>query len=312
MSSTGPNQVESLPLSIAEVLWHFDELPVQALEGLAVDALSRGFDGPALRELAWSHDSWSEVGELFRKALAELGRPAITTQEAITRLIRWNAAKIVNGEVSPFEGARRMFYDVWWKIPGEQSGQYESIIQPLRWANVFEDNPTEREAAARQIVERARQLLEADPRALSDQVSQDTWLAPWEPGQLLETDVALMVHEVAPDFHDRWVAYLIDWRRHDPGTNPPGLCLFMMEFAGYVGDSILADSGTWMPVFSLVERLMSEGNEEVKTATATCFLESLINRDAVPTSAYVPLLGPLSREHCRAWDSFTGVRTEGL
>lgn len=312
MARYDQHSLGALSLDVAEALWVFDELPVQVLEGIAVDALSQGFDGPALRELAWSHASWGEVGDFFRKALAEMGRPEVSRQEAITRLIRWNAAKIVSRELSPFEGAKRMFYDVWWHISREDADMYESIIQPLRWANIFEDDPTEREAAANRIVERARQLLEVEPMALSDAVSRDPSLASWKPAQVGEHEVALFVHQIAPEFRDRWQGYLGEWKGGDGGASSPGLCLFMMEFARYVGDAILADASGWRETFPVIEQFMSEGDEEVRTATATCFLESLVNRADVPASAYVSLLGPMSRQHCKAWDLFTGVETEGL
>ena len=50
-------------------------------------------------------------------------------------------------------------------------------------------------------------------------------------------------------------------------------------------------------------------------AACTCFLESLINRASwggIPYNRFVPYLGEKSREFCRAWDEFTGVKTPGL
>ncbi|MEZ0367600.1 MAG: hypothetical protein ACAI44_00790, partial [Candidatus Sericytochromatia bacterium] len=44
-------------------------------------------------------------------------------------------------------------------------------------------------------------------------------------------------------------------------------------------------------IFQLIERLMQEGDEEVKTAAATCFLENLQNMET-PPQKWVPLLGP--------------------
>lgn len=56
------------------------------------------------------------------------------------------------------------------------------------------------------------------------------------------------------------------------------------------------------------------GDEDVQTAAATCFLENLMNRtpELIDPQRFVPLLGHESKEYCRAWDEFCGVRTEGL
>ena len=50
-------------------------------------------------------------------------------------------------------------------------------------------------------------------------------------------------------------------------------------------------------------------------AACTCFLENLINIASwgdISYSRFVPYLGEKSREFCRAWDEFTGVKTPGL
>jgi hypothetical protein len=64
-------------------------------------------------------------------------------------------------------------------------------------------------------------------------------------------------------------------------------------------------------LFNGVERCLADGSEDVSTAASTCFLESLINQSEIgPLTAY--FMGPLSKQHCRAWDKFTGVTTHGL
>lgn len=79
--------------------------------------------------------------------------------------------------------------------------------------------------------------------------------------------------------------------------------------------SRMANLRTWPVVFDVAERLMVEGDNEVKDAVATCFLENLLNvasAGRIDASKFVDLLGPESRAYCRAWDEFTGVHTEGL
>lgn len=63
-----------------------------------------------------------------------------------------------------------------------------------------------------------------------------------------------------------------------------------------------------------VETVMQSGTQNERDAAATCFLENLLN--VTPTDidpkTWIPLLGPESRLFCRAWDTFTGCRTECL
>lgn len=50
-------------------------------------------------------------------------------------------------------------------------------------------------------------------------------------------------------------------------------------------------------------------------AACTCFLENLINTASFGTieySRFIPFLGEKSKEYCRAWDEFTGVKSPGL
>lgn len=50
-------------------------------------------------------------------------------------------------------------------------------------------------------------------------------------------------------------------------------------------------------------------------AACTCFLENLLNRASAGRILYnrfIPYLGEKSKEFCRAWDEFTGVKSPGL
>ena len=50
-------------------------------------------------------------------------------------------------------------------------------------------------------------------------------------------------------------------------------------------------------------------------AICTCFLENLINRDSSGNYDFnriLPYLNEKSKEYCKAWDKFTGVRSPGL
>jgi len=66
-------------------------------------------------------------------------------------------------------------------------------------------------------------------------------------------------------------------------------------------------------LFDFIESVVDAGGDPANAA-CTCFLENLLNAtsETIAPKAFVSLLGPKSREYCRAWDEFTGVETEGL
>lgn len=92
----------------------------------------------------------------------------------------------------------------------------------------------------------------------------------------------------------------------------------MSAFSHYVIDLIeqnKINKDDLNKIFNFIEELMEEGTDTVKDAVATCFLENIINATswgAIPASSFVPLLGKKSKEFCKAWDEFTGVKTDGL
>lgn len=296
-----------MDIALAEALWRLDKLPVQALEELAVAALMQGHDGPALRELAWPHASWGEVGDLFARALGEMGRSPIDRTGAIACLIRHHAADIVAGRVPPFEGARALFYAVWWDI--DDPDAYASISELLQWANVYEDDPEHRDAFSARIIERARALLVEDPVVLSRRLHADDGKLAGRTG-LTTTDLCiLLVNEIEPTFQRKWRTSLERW-----GTDAwPGLSMYLAEFARHTGDLVLEGEAERVRVIlDQIERLLEYGDTDVQNAAATCFLEGLLHRTDLPVDAYAPWLGPRSLAYLRAWDDFNGVRTEAL
>ncbi len=74
------------------------------------------------------------------------------------------------------------------------------------------------------------------------------------------------------------------------------------------------DELTIKKIFDFVEFLLINGDESVQTAIATGFLEYLMNitPEQIKSSAFVQHLGKNALEYCRAYDKFTGVKTEGL
>ncbi len=80
------------------------------MPAFAADALEAGFDGPALRRLAGlvKPTSW-DVGNLFLDAIDEIGVIEVRNREqAIFRLAKVVAKKILDGSMDALEGAQRL------------------------------------------------------------------------------------------------------------------------------------------------------------------------------------------------------------
>lgn len=68
-------------------------------------------------------------------------------------------------------------------------------------------------------------------------------------------------------------------------------------------------------VFDLVESLLADGEESVKNAVSTGFLESLLSESSAGRLDFrkiAPFLGHKAIQYCREWDKFTGCATPGL
>jgi hypothetical protein len=122
-------------------------------EALAVSsaALDAGVYSESLGLLAYEEPIWSQVGPLFERALSELGIPIPSRQEASLILAREHARRIVAGEVAPYEGARR----IWWEIANEL-GADPSLRMFVGLASEWEDAPAHRRQYEEDIVEEAR------------------------------------------------------------------------------------------------------------------------------------------------------------
>jgi len=90
----------------------------------------------------------------------------------------------------------------------------------------------------------------------------------------------------------------------------------MAEFSDYVSELLQNDTESQYikDIFTFMEYLLAEGDDMVQNTVATCFLENILNRTPldIQPHTFVPYLGKLSREYCKAWDSFTGVYTSRL
>jgi hypothetical protein len=127
----------------------------EGLPDAAVAALQEGFDSPTLRVLAGSDgEPGDELERLLRKALSELVISFPTPAEAGLSLARHVAAEVVRGLTSPYEGARRIWWDVYNRVP-----QLDVLRVFVGLASEYEDDQAHQEEYAQDIIEECRNLL---------------------------------------------------------------------------------------------------------------------------------------------------------
>jgi hypothetical protein len=116
--------------------------------------------------------------------------------------------------------------------------------------------------------------------------------------------------QVFPGFRDKLVAATDEWIT-DEGQLLPFVWMHILTESVVAELQVgnYADADTW---FEVIERLLVEGDGEVQAIIATGFLEGMQHQTQLEGKYWAPLLGPLSRQHCRAMDQFHGVATAGL
>lgn len=135
------------------------EQPTEDLPDLAAEALAMGIDSPALRELAGTPSAAvRDARDLFMEAAHELGVEPPTEAEARRRLARHWASQIVDGSVTPIEGAGR----IWWDA-AHPLNMPDDLIRFGGLASEWNDNddPEYRAKLDEEIVKAAR-VLAAD------------------------------------------------------------------------------------------------------------------------------------------------------
>lgn len=137
------------------------DVPSEDLPGIATDALVRGVDSPSLRELAGLRPSdVREASDLFRAALDELGLPLPIKDEALWRLVRHIATRVVSGDLPPQDGAMWIWVNAANEV--EEEGDLRIFIG---LASERQDHPDAGDEIDAQVIEAAHELLaRAEPR----------------------------------------------------------------------------------------------------------------------------------------------------
>ena len=140
-----------------EALYRAGLLRGDQLPEVAMRMVEAGVESPDAYELALLRDpTLRDAGELFERALRALRRPQVSEDEARRYLRRGALQAVATGEVTPIEGARRL----WWLW--SEFGHPEDLSTFVYLEDLWGDYPAKRAAIDREIVERATALLAAE------------------------------------------------------------------------------------------------------------------------------------------------------
>jgi hypothetical protein len=148
-------------LQVAALLWAVGDQPSDELPDLATEALVRGLDSPALRELAGaSRDDFWRIKGLFEAMVDELEFDLPDEQTALWRLAQHVASEIVAGVIAPETGAHRI-----WRKVSHRVAREGDLRVFIGLASEWDDHPRHRAEIDASIIEAARRLLDqTDPR----------------------------------------------------------------------------------------------------------------------------------------------------
>jgi hypothetical protein len=111
-----------------------------------------------------------------------------------------------------------------------------------------------------------------------------------------------------PEFEATWSEHLKFW-----GDDKAEIGNDVAAFAGYAESLIARKDPLVRPIFDYVEECLLHGDESVKIAFKTSFLENLLNaEDRIDLQSFVCFLGEESKRFCKEWNEFTGVDVSGI
>jgi hypothetical protein len=127
---------------------------------LAATALAAGLDSTNLRQLAGElHPSWASVGALFDGVLRDLSIELPARREAGFALARHYAEQILNGQLTPYDGAPNI-----WRHVGSEFHEdpeiWGTLVSFVGLASEWEDHAGSRDECEQQIIEEAQRLIE--------------------------------------------------------------------------------------------------------------------------------------------------------
>jgi hypothetical protein len=144
-----------MDLGIAAAKFALGKLTSEEAIAAASVALDGGTYSESLGQLLGQEPVWSEVGPLFERALAELNVSVPSRTGALSIIARDFARQISAGNLTPYEGARR----IWWEVANEPDAD-RSLLVFVGLASEWEDVPQYRSEYEAGILQEARRLLE--------------------------------------------------------------------------------------------------------------------------------------------------------
>jgi hypothetical protein len=147
----------TLDLRAAAALLSLGKLSTDEAIAAASSALNRDIYCDSLGLLLFEEPIWSEVGPLFERALADLRIPIPSRDQACSILAHEYARQIIAGEISPIEGASR----IWWDVVIEPEVD-PSLLVFAGLASCWDDLGQNRQALEADILREARRLISAE------------------------------------------------------------------------------------------------------------------------------------------------------
>lgn len=144
-----------MDIESAEAHWWFGKTPSSELPRVASDLLESGYDTESLRQVAGlDAGSQTDIDTLFERALKELGRIKLAREEAGLKLAKEVCREIVSGSLSPYQGARKIWWEIW-----ENERGLDRLRVFVGLASEYEDDHKHREDYANAILREAQSLL---------------------------------------------------------------------------------------------------------------------------------------------------------
>ena len=138
-------------------LWALGLIPAEDLPDIAVDAMMQGHDSKALVELAGlTRHELEDAPKLFARALEGMGEGRMDKPEALRRYACMVSASILASEVTPYDGARRL-----WRAQLDAEIPHSHELDPFVYAaSEMEDRPEDKAFFESAIREEAKRWVE--------------------------------------------------------------------------------------------------------------------------------------------------------
>lgn len=102
-----------------------------------------------------------------------------------------------------------------------------------------------------------------------------------------------------------------DWLQDDGAIS---LCMVFTSLTNFVLADLAGEHRyNYEKIFALVENYIAGGEQALRNAAATCFIENLQNTSGrMDPGLWVPYAGRQTRKFALAWDEFSGLKTQAL